>query len=82
MTMTTMTTAQITMLRRWNVVCATFEVSLEEGFSAMRWVSSVHAQDIHIGCECGCGGDSTLDAIKENPLTWELGEAMNQCRTH
>jgi hypothetical protein len=81
-TRTAPTTAQMTMLRRWNVVCATFGVSLEEGFSAMRWVTSVHAQGIHIGCECGCGGDSTLDAIEESPQVWALGEAMDGCRTH
>ena len=81
-TRTAPTTAQMTMLRRWNVVCATFGKTLEEGFSAMRFVKSVDQQGIQIGCECGCGGDGIADFIQENPTFWELGEAMDACRTH
>jgi hypothetical protein len=80
-TQTAPTTAQMTMLRRWSVVCALFGKTLEEGFSAMRFVTSVHAQGIHIGCGCGCGGDGIQDFIEENPQFWQLGEAMDNCRT-
>jgi hypothetical protein len=81
-TTTAPTTAQMTMLRRWSVVCAIFEVSLEQGFSAMQWVTSVHKQRIDIGCECGCGGDMVFDQIQKSGHEWQLGTAMDFCRTH
>lgn len=76
------TTAQMTMLRRWSVVCAVFDTTLERGFSAMQMVKSIDQQGIQIGCGCGCGGDSIEEFIQENPTFWRLGEAMDACRTH
>jgi hypothetical protein len=78
--MTTQT--QKTMLRRWSVVCALFGVTLEKGFTAMKWVKSIHAQRIHIGCGCGCGGDQIGQQILELKGEWDLGSAMLSCRTH
>ena len=81
-TATAPTTAQMTMLRRWSVVCAIFDTTLEKGFSAMNFVKSIEQQKIHIGCGCGCGGDGIEEFIQENPIFYKLGCAMDGCRTH
>jgi len=84
-TRTAPTTAQKTMLRRWSVVCALFGVTLEEGFAAMRWVKSIQGQNIRIGCGCGCGGLEIGEAIVHTQsllVQWDLGKAMDNCRTH
>ena len=72
----------MTMLRRWSVVCALFGVTLEQGLSAMKWVKSIQGQNIRIGCGCGCGGEEIGQEILQSQSKWDLGEAMNNCRTH